>query len=91
MARELLGMELHCGPIRVRITEVEAYRWPEDSANHGCAGRTARNEAMWGPPGHAYVYLCYGLHNLLNVVTFFLSEYEKKTTNVMEFKARTKQ
>ena len=62
-------MELHSGSIRLRITEVEAYRWPEDSANHGCAGRTARNAAMWGPPGHAYVYLCYGIHNLLNVVT----------------------
>jgi len=62
-------MELRKDSVRLRITEVEAYRWPNDSANHGCAGLTQRNEAMWGPPGHAYVYLCYGLHNLLNVVT----------------------
>src|SRR5690606_35985927 len=36
---------------------------------HGRSGLTARNAALWGPPGRAYVYLCYGLHNMLNVVT----------------------
>ena len=53
----------------LRITEVEAYGGPEDSASHCRAGRTARNAPMWGPGGHAYVYLCYGLHSMLNVVT----------------------
>lgn len=48
---------------------MEAYRWPDDSANHCRAGRTERNAPMWGPPGRAYVYLCYGMHNLLNLVT----------------------
>lgn len=53
----------------LRITEVEAYRFPGDTANHARFGRTARNAPMWGPPGHAYIYLCYGLHQMLNLVT----------------------
>lgn len=69
VALDLLGMRIRRGAVVLRITEVEAYRWPDDSACHGQAGRTPRNQAMWGPGGHAYVYLCYGLHNLLNVVT----------------------
>ena len=69
VARALLGCHLRRGDVTLRITEVEAYRWPDDSANHCRAGRTARNAAMWGPPGRAYVYLCYGVHHLLNLVT----------------------
>lgn len=69
VARDLLGKVLVRGQVRLRITEVEAYRWPGDTANHCRAGRTARNAAMWGPAGHAYVYRCYGIHNLLNLVT----------------------
>jgi DNA-3-methyladenine glycosylase len=69
VARDLLGAELWQGEVGLGITEVEAYRWPDDSANHCRAGRTARNAPMWGPPGHAYVYLCYGIHALLNLVT----------------------
>jgi DNA-3-methyladenine glycosylase len=65
----LLGQELWHGDVGLRITEVEAYRYPGDSANHCRAGRTARNAPMWGPPGHAYVDLCYGLHQMLNLVT----------------------
>jgi DNA-3-methyladenine glycosylase len=53
----------------LRISEVEAYCYPHDSANHCRMGRTSRNEPMWGPPGHAYVYLCYGMHQMLNLVT----------------------
>lgn len=53
----------------LRITEVEAYRWP-DSACHGRHGRTPRNESLWGEPGYAYVYVCYGMHQMLNVVTW---------------------
>lgn len=53
----------------MRITEVEAYCGPSDSAAHTRSGRTARNAPMWGPAGRAYVYLCYGLHTMLNVVT----------------------
>ncbi len=69
VARRALGMLLCRGAVVLRITEVEAYRWPDDSANHGRAGRTPRNRALWGPPGYAYVYTCYGIHQLLNLVT----------------------
>ena len=69
VARELIGRWLVHGPVTLRITETEAYRWPMDTANHCRAGRTARNAPMWGPPGHGYVYLCYGIHQMLNIVT----------------------
>jgi DNA-3-methyladenine glycosylase len=69
VARDVLGAVLVREDVALRITEVEAYRWPGDSANHCRSGRTARNAPMWGPPGRAYVYVCYGLHAMLNLVT----------------------
>jgi DNA-3-methyladenine glycosylase len=69
VAVDLLGKLLCAGDVTLRISEVEAYRHPGDSANHCRSGKTARNAPMWGPPGHAYVYLCYGMHALLNLVT----------------------
>lgn len=73
VARELLGMHLlHAREGRVqvgRIVEVEAYKGPEDLAAHSSKGRTRRTEVMFGPPGHAYVYLIYGFWHCLNVVT----------------------
>lgn len=69
VALDLVGKLLRRGPVTLRITEVEAYRFPGDTANHCRFGKTARNAPMWGPAGHAYVYLCYGIHQMLNLVT----------------------
>lgn len=55
--------------IRLRITETEAYRGTEDTACHASKGRTARNSILWAAPGTVYVYLCYGMHNMLNIIT----------------------
>jgi DNA-3-methyladenine glycosylase len=51
------------------IVEVEAYRGPEDAASHARFGATDRTSVMFGPAGRAYVYLCYGVHELFNIVT----------------------
>lgn len=57
------------GIIKLRITETEAYYGEEDTACHAHKGRTKRTEVLYHEGGIAYVYLCYGIHDLLNVVT----------------------
>ncbi len=74
VARSLLGKLLvrsspEEGEVRGRITEVEAYHGSADLACHASRGRTPRTAVMFAPGGVWYVYLCYGMHELLNLVT----------------------
>ncbi|MBT1072445.1 DNA-3-methyladenine glycosylase [Pelotalea chapellei] len=73
VAKELLGKYLVHRSDDVeqvaRIVEVEAYLGEHDLASHSSRGRTGRTEIMFGPPGYAYVYLIYGMHCCMNVVT----------------------
>jgi DNA-3-methyladenine glycosylase len=67
VARELVGCTLTFAGVGGVVVETESYE-ADDPACHAFGGRTARNEVLFGPPGFAYVYFSYGVHNLLNAV-----------------------
>ena len=73
MARDLVGKilvhETEAGVFRLRISETEAYWGVEDTACHVSKGRTPRTEVFFADAGTLYVYLCYGMHWMLNIVT----------------------
>ncbi len=69
MARDLLGKILVHGARSARIVETEAYLGEHDPAAHASRGLTPRTRVLFGPAGHAYVYLIYGMHECLNIVT----------------------
>ena len=73
VARDLVGKVLvrqtEGGELRLRISETEGYCGEEDTACHAHKGRTKRTEVLYGKAGTIYVYLCYGMHWLLNIVT----------------------
>ncbi|HVW86942.1 MAG TPA: DNA-3-methyladenine glycosylase [Bryobacteraceae bacterium] len=68
VARDLLGKVLVHGDTAGIVVETEAYLGGDDLASHSAAGITDRTRVIFGPPGHAYVYLSYGVHECLNIV-----------------------
>jgi DNA-3-methyladenine glycosylase len=68
VARGLLGKVLVHGPTAGIIVETEAYLGGDDLASHSARGITERTRVIFGPPGHAYVYLVYGMYECLNLV-----------------------
>ena len=74
LARDLIGTILvhrvRGKEYRARIVETEAYVGTDDLASHSSKGRTKRTEVLYGPPGHAYVYLIYGMYEMFNIVTY---------------------
>jgi DNA-3-methyladenine glycosylase len=68
VAPRLLGAVVRHGDVAVRLTEVEAYDGANDPGSHAFRGPTGRNQVMFGPAGHLYVYFTYGMHHCANIV-----------------------
>ena len=69
VARDLVGKVLVLDQTQLRISETEAYCGEADTACHASKGRTKRTEVMYADAGTVYIYLCYGMHWMLNIVT----------------------
>lgn len=68
VAKDLLGCKIIKDGVKAEIVETEAYLGTEDPASHARSGETDRNRPMFEEPGKAYVYVSYGIHNMLNIV-----------------------
>ncbi len=88
VARNLLGhrivQENPDGFVSMRIVETEAYQGPDDPASHARFGPDSQAHRMWETPGTAYVYICYGIHQMLNVVAH---KDEKESAGAVLFRA----
>ncbi len=84
VARALIGAVLVHGDCRGRVVETEAYLGAHDLACHAARGRTKRTEVMFGPAGHLYVYLIYGMYDMLNVVTGLVGEAQAVLIRALE-------
>ncbi len=69
VARDLVGKVIVHGDVRLRISETEVYWGVNDTACHAHKGKTKRTEVLWQDAGTIYIYLCYGMHWMLNIVT----------------------
>lgn len=73
VAQDLLGKflvrKISTTEVALMIVETEAYDGPHDKASHAHKGKTTRTEVMFGPAGYLYIYLCYGMYYMLNIVT----------------------
>ena len=69
VARDLVGKVIVCGDKQLRISETEIYWGESDTACHASKGRTKRTDVLYADAGTVYVYLCYGIHWLMNIIT----------------------
>ena len=76
---KILVRHIHGKAFQARVVETEAYLGPHDLASHASKGRTRRTEVLFGPAGRAYVYLIYGMHEMLNVVAGGVGEAIRST------------
>ena len=84
LAKALLGKHLVFGKLRGKIVETEAYLYHNDPGCHASRGLTPRNAPMFGPAGHTYVYLIYGMYHCLNIVSGKTGEGEAVLIRALE-------
>ena len=84
LAKALLGKHLVYGDLSGKIVETEAYLYRDDPGCHAFRGPTVRNAPMFGPAGHTYVYLIYGIYHCLNIVSGVAGEGEAVLIRALE-------